>query len=70
MKLLGIHILKQKTLDERLSEARRKAIAIPNKMISRLLANQAEQPIVKQLLEGYLRLKSECRYLREKVRDA
>lgn len=37
MKIFGLHILKQKTLDEQLANARRQAIVIPNKMISKLL---------------------------------
>ena len=67
MKLFGFHILKQKTLDGRLAEAHKKAIAIPNKMISRLLSKQAEKPMVKQLLSMVFRLKRECEYLRDKM---
>lgn len=80
MKLFNLHILKQKTLDDMCKglaedrvkacrESAKRAVIIPNKMISRLLAKQADKPMVKQLLDGYLRLKSECNYLREKVRN-
>lgn len=65
MKLFNLHILKQKTLDEELSEARRKAIAIPNKIISKLLwqIHGRKKTLKEALVESQMAL-------REKVRNA
>jgi len=68
MKLFNIHILSQKTLDERLVEARQQARVIPNKMISSFLRKQAGQPMMKQAIENNRKLADICRYLGEKVR--
>ena len=51
MKLLGLHILKQKTLDEQLSEVRQEARIMPNKMISALLRQIFGRD--KTLMEAY-----------------
>ncbi len=68
MKIFGIHILKQKTLDERLAEAHQQARVIPNKMISLFLRKQASQPMMRQAIENNRKLADICRYLGEKVR--
>lgn len=65
MKLFRLHILKQKTLDERLSEARSEAVVMPNKMISALLRQIVGRN--KTLMEAYR--EAQMRY-REKVRNA
>lgn len=70
MKFFNFHIIKQKTLDGKLAKARKDAIVIPNKMISRLLVNQADQPIVKQLLVEYRQLHSRYQWLRNRIRNA
>lgn len=64
MKLFNIQILMQKTLDKQIAEAKKSAIVIPNKMISNLLANQSEQPVVKLLLKKVISLQSEVNFRR------
>lgn len=65
MKLLGFHILSQKTLDERLAEVRRATVVMPNKMISALLRQVVGRN--KTLMEAYREAQMA---LREKVRNA
>lgn len=63
MKLFNFHILKQKTLDECLAEACKKAIIIPNKMIENLLW-QIHNPNRESLMQAYEKSKLK---LREKI---
>lgn len=60
MKLFNLHILKQKTLDGQLVEARKKAIVIPNKIISRLLW-QIYSPQRDSLIQAYEKSKLKLR---------
>lgn len=65
MKLFNLHILKQKTLDERLAKAHTQAVIMPNKMISALLRQMAGRN--KTLMEAY---RGAQMALREKVQNA
>lgn len=60
MKLFNFHILRQKTLDERIAEVRKKAIVIQNKIISKLLW-QIHSPNRESLIQAYEKSKLKLR---------
>jgi len=67
LRIFGLNIMTDKTLEKIFEKERQNARQIPNKMISVMQKKQASQPIVRQLLVANRALLSENRFLRSEL---